>query len=101
MTLGKKQTIAAGKGELDVELSAPADVAATGTPTQFTIVGSGDGSGDAAGEHVASTLAPLRQDVPANDVRAAGTGRADRALRPCSEGDAEVAAVQFPLPFVT
>jgi hypothetical protein len=64
VTLGKKATIPAGKAEVDIEISAPADFAATGTPMEFTIVGSGTGGGDAAGEHVASTLAPLRRMFP-------------------------------------
>lgn len=62
VTLGKKAAIPAGKGEVDVELSAAADFAAAGEPTQFTIVGSG--TGDAAAEHAASTLAPLRRMFP-------------------------------------
>ena len=55
-------------------LAAPADFTAPASPTQFMIVGvgvgtgsgsgSGSGSGDATGEHVASTLAPLRRMFP-------------------------------------
>jgi hypothetical protein len=62
VTLGQKSTIPSGKGELDVEISAPVGFAATGTPTQFMIVGTG--TGDAATEHVASTLTPLRRMFP-------------------------------------
>lgn len=54
-----KNTIAAGKSEVDLEITAPAAMGAIGTPTAVTVVGAGGSV-----EHVASTLAPLRRTFP-------------------------------------
>jgi hypothetical protein len=62
VTLGKKASIAAGKNEVDLEMIAPADYPAAGTPTQFTVVGVGGGPD--APERVASTAAPIRRMFP-------------------------------------
>jgi hypothetical protein len=55
-----KNTLPAGKTEVDLEVTVPAEAPATAAPLQFTIVG----SGGPAREHVASTSPTFRRLFP-------------------------------------